>query len=132
MLDITPLLRAFGARRRAELGRLDAAAVQERTLVRLVRRAADTRFGPHGWLEVGREKGPAVRFEYSRDGAAADRARRWGMLSTAVLRARSSDAALACVERALTEDPEDHPAWGVRSFSVDDPDGFHLTIARKL
>lgn len=33
---------------------------------------------------------------------------------------------------ALTEEPEDHPAWGVRSFSVDDPDGFHLTIARKL
>jgi catechol 2,3-dioxygenase-like lactoylglutathione lyase family enzyme len=32
----------------------------------------------------------------------------------------------------LTEEPEDHPAWGVRSFSVDDPDGFHLTIARKL
>jgi catechol 2,3-dioxygenase-like lactoylglutathione lyase family enzyme len=33
---------------------------------------------------------------------------------------------------ALTEEPGDHPAWGVRSFSVDDPDGFHLTIARNL
>jgi catechol 2,3-dioxygenase-like lactoylglutathione lyase family enzyme len=33
---------------------------------------------------------------------------------------------------ALTEEPADHPAWGVRSFSVDDPDGFHLTIARNL
>jgi len=33
---------------------------------------------------------------------------------------------------ALTEEPEDHPSWGVRSFSVDDPDGFHLTIARNL
>jgi catechol 2,3-dioxygenase-like lactoylglutathione lyase family enzyme len=32
----------------------------------------------------------------------------------------------------LTEEPEDRPAWGVRSFSVDDPDGFHLTIARNL
>lgn len=32
----------------------------------------------------------------------------------------------------LSEEPEDHPAWGMRSFSVDDPDGFHLTIARKL
>jgi len=45
MLDITPLLRAFGARRRAQLARLDAAAVQERTLIKLVRRAAETRFG---------------------------------------------------------------------------------------
>ncbi len=33
---------------------------------------------------------------------------------------------------SLTEEPGDHPAWGVRSFSVDDPDGFHLTIARSL
>ncbi len=33
---------------------------------------------------------------------------------------------------ALTEEPEDHPSWGVRSFSFDDPDGFHLTIARNL
>ena len=32
----------------------------------------------------------------------------------------------------LTEEPADHPAWGVRSFSVDDPDGFHITIARNL
>lgn len=27
----------------------------------------------------------------------------------------------------LTEEPKDQP-WGVRSLSVDDPDGFHLTI----
>jgi uncharacterized glyoxalase superfamily protein PhnB len=33
---------------------------------------------------------------------------------------------------ALTEEAGDHPAWGVRSFSIDDPDGFHLTIARSL
>lgn len=33
---------------------------------------------------------------------------------------------------ALAEEPEDRTAWGVRSFSVDDPDGFHLTIARNL
>jgi uncharacterized glyoxalase superfamily protein PhnB len=32
---------------------------------------------------------------------------------------------------SLTEEPGDRP-WGVRSFSVDDPDGFHLTIASKL
>jgi len=41
-------------------------------------------------------------------------------------------ARLKAAGRSLTEEPEDHPAWGVRSFSVDDPDGFHLTIARKL
>ena len=28
--------------------------------------------------------------------------------------------------------PEDHPTWGVRSFAIDDPDGFHLTVARDL
>ena len=33
---------------------------------------------------------------------------------------------------SLTEEPADHSAWGVRSFSVDDPDGFHITIARDL
>jgi lactoylglutathione lyase len=33
---------------------------------------------------------------------------------------------------SLTEEPEDRVAWKVRSFSVDDPDGFHLTIARNL
>lgn len=30
----------------------------------------------------------------------------------------------------LTEEPRDEP-WGTRSLSVDDPDGFHLTIYRK-
>jgi catechol 2,3-dioxygenase-like lactoylglutathione lyase family enzyme len=30
----------------------------------------------------------------------------------------------------LTEEPKDQ--WGTRSLSVDDPDGFHLTIYRKL
>jgi catechol 2,3-dioxygenase-like lactoylglutathione lyase family enzyme len=45
------------------------------------------------------------------------------------------DALAACVEAkgfALTEPPTDHPDWGVRSFGVDDPDGFHLTIAQKI
>jgi len=31
---------------------------------------------------------------------------------------------------ALTEAPHS-PSWGGRSFSVDDPDGFHLTISRE-
>jgi catechol 2,3-dioxygenase-like lactoylglutathione lyase family enzyme len=30
----------------------------------------------------------------------------------------------------LTEEPQD-TAWGTRSLSVDDPDGFHVTIYRK-
>lgn len=30
---------------------------------------------------------------------------------------------------ALTEEPKDQP-WGGRAFSLDDPDGFHLTIFR--
>lgn len=49
--------------------------------------------------------------------------------------AQDVDATAARLKAAghpLTDEPEDHPAWGVRSFSVDDPDGFHLTIARKL
>jgi uncharacterized glyoxalase superfamily protein PhnB len=31
---------------------------------------------------------------------------------------------------ALAEGPKDQP-WGVRSFAVDDPDGYHLTIFRQ-
>jgi catechol 2,3-dioxygenase-like lactoylglutathione lyase family enzyme len=41
-------------------------------------------------------------------------------------------ARLKAAGHPLSEEPEDHPAWGMRSFSFDDPDGFHLTIARKL
>jgi catechol 2,3-dioxygenase-like lactoylglutathione lyase family enzyme len=41
-------------------------------------------------------------------------------------------ARLRALGFALTEEPADHVDWGVRSFSVDDPDGFHLTIARDL
>lgn len=40
------------------------------------------------------------------------------------------DALAARVKAAgysLTEEPKDQP-WGARSFSVDDPDGFHLTF----
>lgn len=41
-------------------------------------------------------------------------------------------ARLKAAGATLTEEPQDNLAWGVRSFSVDDPDGFHLTVARKL
>lgn len=33
---------------------------------------------------------------------------------------------------SLTEEPTSNAEWGVRSFSVDDPDGFHISISRKL
>src|SRR5262245_53239949 len=33
---------------------------------------------------------------------------------------------------ALIEEPTDHPEWQVRSISVDDPDGFHVTIAQDI
>jgi hypothetical protein len=45
MLDATPLLRAYAARRRARLAALDPVAAQLRTLRRLLARARDTRFG---------------------------------------------------------------------------------------
>ena len=48
---------------------------------------------------------------------------------------QSVDALAARVKSAgfkLTEEAADHTAWGVRSFSLDDPDGFHITIARNL
>jgi uncharacterized glyoxalase superfamily protein PhnB len=32
---------------------------------------------------------------------------------------------------ALTQPPQDQP-WGDRTFAMDDPDGFHLTISRSL
>ena len=46
--------------------------------------------------------------------------------------AQDVDALAARIKAAgvhLTEEPTDQP-WGGRSFSVDDPDGFHLSIYR--
>ncbi len=45
MIDATPLLRLYARWRGRQLARQDAAAVQQRTLQRLVRQAAATRFG---------------------------------------------------------------------------------------
>jgi lactoylglutathione lyase len=39
-------------------------------------------------------------------------------------------ARIKAAGRTLTEEPKDQP-WGARTFSVDDPDGFHLTIYRE-
>jgi uncharacterized glyoxalase superfamily protein PhnB len=33
---------------------------------------------------------------------------------------------------ALAQEPSDDRDWGARSFSVDDPDGYHLTITKRL
>ena len=53
MLDATPLLRLYGRTRLARLARQDAAATQQRQLMRLLRRAGATRFGSdHGFAEI--------------------------------------------------------------------------------
>lgn len=53
MLDATPLLRLYAAGRLARLARQDPAAAQRRTLARLLRRAAETRFGrEHGFAAI--------------------------------------------------------------------------------
>jgi uncharacterized glyoxalase superfamily protein PhnB len=47
--------------------------------------------------------------------------------------AQDIDALAARIKSAgvkLTEEPKDQP-WGARSLSVDDPDGFHITIYRE-
>ena len=45
MLDLTPLLRLYAGRRLRRLVRQEPVATQRRQLMRLVRRAAHTRFG---------------------------------------------------------------------------------------
>ncbi|MGJ3263865.1 MAG: GH3 family domain-containing protein [Salinarimonas sp.] len=53
MLDATPLLRLYAARRRRVLAAQDAVAAQARTLSDLLARAAGTRFGrAHGFEEI--------------------------------------------------------------------------------
>ncbi|NWH09330.1 MAG: GH3 auxin-responsive promoter family protein [Alphaproteobacteria bacterium] len=50
MLNLTPFLKAYAGWRLRALARLDPAAAQERTLLRLTARARDTRFGrAHGY-----------------------------------------------------------------------------------
>jgi len=53
MIDATPILRAYARLRRRRLGRRSAAEWQEAELMRLVRRAKDTRFGrAHGFASI--------------------------------------------------------------------------------
>ncbi|HEX9646257.1 MAG TPA: GH3 auxin-responsive promoter family protein [Alphaproteobacteria bacterium] len=54
MLDVTPPFRLYAARRRRALEGLDAAAIQQATLRRLVKAAEQTRFGrDHGFADIG-------------------------------------------------------------------------------
>jgi hypothetical protein len=53
MLNATPFLRLYAARRRRQLEAMDPVATQERQLLRLLHSAADTRFGrDHGFAEI--------------------------------------------------------------------------------
>ena len=55
-------------------------------------------------------------------------------VGTPEIQADIIDALAARIKAAghsLTDEPADQP-WGYRAFSIDDPDGFHLTIIRKL
>ncbi len=53
MIDATPLARLYAWMRRAQLAREKPAAVQERQLLRLVRRARQTKFGrDHGFAQI--------------------------------------------------------------------------------
>lgn len=57
MLDLTPALRLFARRRRANLAALNPAATQEAELLKLLRRAADTTFGrDHGFSKISSVK----------------------------------------------------------------------------
>ncbi|MGF1627615.1 MAG: GH3 auxin-responsive promoter family protein [Alphaproteobacteria bacterium] len=69
MIDATPILRMLSRRRLSVLERQDAAAIQWRQLERMLRRAADTRFGrDHGFaairdLDGFRRRVPLRRYE---------------------------------------------------------------------
>ena len=70
----------------------------------------------------------------SQDDWAKGRDRRKGQgMRIACETVQDIDALAARITKAggvLTEGPKDQP-WGVRSLSVDDPDGFHLTIHKE-
>jgi uncharacterized glyoxalase superfamily protein PhnB len=70
----------------------------------------------------------------SQDDWAKGRDRKKGLgISLWLQTAQDIDALAARVKAAgfsLTEEPKDQ-SWGGRSFSVDDPDGFHLSLGRE-
>jgi hypothetical protein len=69
MLDATPLLRVYARRRLARLAAMEPKAEQERQLLRLVRRAAKTRFGKNSGfsnirsVQEFQERVPLRRYE---------------------------------------------------------------------
>ena len=92
------------------------------------------------WTEGGVLRGAMLRagvcdLALSQDDWAKGRDRKKGEgLRVSCQTAQDIDTLAARIKAGggrLTEEPTDHP-WGTRSLSVDDPDGFHLTIYRKL
>lgn len=78
-------------------------------------------------------KAGVCRVGFSQDDWAKGRGRQKGVaVRIWCTTAQDVDALAARVKAAgftLAEEPRDQP-WGGRSFAVDDPDGFHLTIYR--
>lgn len=92
--------------------------------------------GVDGSLQGAMLKAGASEFGISQDDWKQGKNRKKGVGSRLFLEtAQDVDAIAARLKAAghlLTEEPSDNVQWGVRSFSVDDPDGFHLTITRNL
>ena len=95
----------------------------------------DERFtGDNGTLQGVMLKAGVCRLGLSQDDWAKGRDRQKGVaVRIWCVTVQDVDALAAQVKAAghtLAEDPTDQP-WGGRSFAVDDPDGFHLTIYRR-
>ncbi len=92
------------------------------------------------WMKDGKLQGVmlkagACELGLSQDDWAKGRDRSKGVgVRIWCLTAQDVDALAARVKaagHARTEEPKDQP-WGTRDFSLDDPDGFHLTFGRNL
>ena len=90
--------------------------------------------GDNGVLQGVMLKAGVSRFGLSQDDWAKGRDRQKGVaVRLWCVTAQDIDALAARVKAAghtLAQEPTDQP-WGGRSFAVDDPDGFHLTIYRR-
>jgi PhnB protein len=92
----------------------------------------DDRFtGPDGKLQGIMLKAGVCRLGLSQDDWAKGRDRQKGIAvrvwCTTVQDIDALAERIKAAGHALTEAPKDQP-WGGRTLSVDDPDGFHLTI----
>jgi lactoylglutathione lyase len=90
--------------------------------------------GNGGVLQGATLKAGTCRMGLSQDDWAKGRDRQRGVaVSVWCTTVQDVDALAAKVKAAghsLSKEPQDQP-WGGRSFAVDDPDGFHLTIYRE-